>query len=139
MFNKMSVRVKIGKNKYITFESHDDCDFVKGLEKGISNSIRKYLHREDDENYEKEEYFFLGVLFLADYLKNLSSINKIKVFVEDEEDFGKRFPALGEFFLPIRSSIYTKFFNHLRSDFSRKKFKYVKSKIESLISLRSMI
>ena len=139
LLTKMSVRVKIGKNKYITFESHDDYDFVEGLEKGISIFIIKYLHSEDDENYEKEEYIFLGVLFLADYLKNLSSIKNIKFFVEDEEDFGKRYPALGEFFLPIRSSIYTKFFNHLRSDFSRKKFKYVKRKIESLISLRSMI
>ena len=71
MLTKMSVRVKIGKNKYITYESHDDYDFVEGLEKGISISIMKYLHREDDENYEKEEYIFLGVLFLADYLKNI--------------------------------------------------------------------
>ena len=48
LLTKMSVRVKIGKNKYITFESHDDYDFVEGLEKGISISIIKYLHREDD-------------------------------------------------------------------------------------------
>ena len=41
LLTKMSVRVKIGKNKYITFESHDDYDFVEGLEKGISISIIK--------------------------------------------------------------------------------------------------
>ena len=124
----MSDRVKIGKNKYIMFESHDDCDFVKGLEEGVSDSIIKYLHREDDEIYEKEEYIFLGVLFLADYLKKLTSIKKIKVFVEDEEDFGKRFPSLGEYFLPIRSSIYTRFFNHLRTDFQEKNSNMLKAK-----------
>ena len=96
------------------------------------------MKREDDENYEKEEYIFLGVLYLADYLKKFSSINNIKVFVEDEEDFVKRFPSLGEYFCPIRSKIYRKVFNHLRTDFSRKKFKYVKRRIESILSLRSM-
>ena len=124
----MTVRVKTGKNKYIMFESQDDCKFVRGLEKGISISIIKYLHKEDDENYEKEENIFLGVFLLADYLKSLSSTKKIKVFVEDEEDFIKIFPALGEYFLPIRSSIYTKFFNHLRSDFSRKNANMLKEK-----------
>ena len=135
----MRVRVKVGKNRYIIFESEDDYNFVRSLEKGLSDFIIKKLHKEDDEYYEKEESIFVGVLWIADYLKTLSSTKNIKVFVEDEEDFRKRFPALGEYFLPIRSSIYTKFFNHLRTDFSRKKFKYVKRKKESLISLRSMI
>ena len=94
----MSVRVKIGKNRYIKFESQDDWEFVRGLEKGISNSIIKNLHKEDDEKYEKEENIFLGVFLLDDYLKTLSSTKNINVFVEDEEDFRKRFPALGEYF-----------------------------------------
>ena len=135
----LKVVVKKGKNRYIIFESEDDYKFVESLEKGLSDFIVKNLHKEDDENYEKEESIFAGVLWLADYLKTLSSTTNIKVFVKDEEDFRKRLPALGEYLLPIRSSIYTKFFNHLRTDVSRKKFKYVKRKIESLISLRSMI
>ena len=61
----------------------------------------------------------------------------IKVFVEDEKDFYK-FPALAKYFLPIRSSIYALFFKYLRTDLSREKFNYVKRKIESLISLRSI-
>ena len=116
----MSVRVKVGKNRYIIFESEDDCNFVKSLKKGLSDFIIKNLHKEDDEYYEKEESSFVGVLWIADYLKTLSPTKNIKVFVEDEEDFRKGFPSLGEYFLPIRSSIYTKFFNHLRTDFSRK-------------------
>ena len=135
----MSGRVKVGKNRYIIFESEDDCNFVKSLEKGLSDFIIKNLHKEDDEYYEKEECIFVGILWIADYLKTLSSTKNIKVFVEDEEDFSNGFPALGEYFLPIRSSIYTKIFKHLRTDFSRKIFKYVKRKIESLISLRNMI
>ena len=97
----LKVVVKKGKNRYIIFESEDDYKFVESLEKGLLDFIVKNLHKEDDEYYEKEERIFVGVLLLADYLKTLSSTKNIKVFVKDEEDFFKKFPALGEYFLPI--------------------------------------
>ena len=136
MLTIMSVRVKVRKNRYIIFESEDDYKFVKSLEKALSDLIVKNLYKDDDEYYEKEKSIFAGVLLLADYLKTLPAKN-IKVFVEDEKEFYK-FPALAKYFLPIRSSIYALFFKYLRTDLSREKFNYVKRKIESLISLRSI-
>ena len=129
-------KVKIGKKRFIIFESKDDYEFVKSLEKALSDLIVKNLYKDGDEYYEKEESIFAGVLLLADYLKTLPTMNT-NVFVEDEKDFYK-FPSLAKYFLPIRSSIYAMFFKYLRTDLSREKFNYVKRKIESLISLRSI-
>ena len=46
LLNIMSVRVKVGENRYIIFESEDDCNFVKSLEKGLSDFIvKKYIRK----------------------------------------------------------------------------------------------
>ena len=89
----LKVVVKKGKNRYIIFESEDDYKFVESLEKGLSDFIVKNLQKEDDEYYENDESIFVGVLLLGDYLKTLSSTKNVNVFVKDEEDFYKKFPA----------------------------------------------
>ena len=55
----MSVRVKVRKNRYIIFESEDDCNFVKSLEKGLSDFIVENLHKEDMNIMKKRKAFLL--------------------------------------------------------------------------------
>ena len=135
IMDEIRVKVTVGKNRYVIFESEDDCEFVKSLEKALSNLLINNLYK-DDEFQDKEDNLFIGILIIADYLKSIPNKN-IKVFVKDEKDFYK-FPALAKYFLPIRSSIYARFEKYLRSDLSREKFSYIKRKIERLISLRSI-
>ena len=83
---EIKVKVKVRKNRYIIFESKDDYEFVKSLEKALSDLIVKNLYKDDDEYYEKEESIFAGVLLLADCLKTLPTMN-IKVFLKTKKIF----------------------------------------------------
>ena len=48
------IRVKVGKKRYLIFESKDDYKFVKSLEKALSNLLINVLHK-DDEFQDKED------------------------------------------------------------------------------------
>ena len=55
----MSVRVKVGKNRYIIFESEDDCNFVRSLEKGLSDFIITKIYIRKMMNIMKKRKAFL--------------------------------------------------------------------------------